>query len=356
MPERPRILLMGPDPEIGGGMATALRGLLDSSLAERYRLEVDATYRGPERVGGLLLFAAALARLTLWSLRGRGRVVHVHATVRGSSYRKAICVVLAKALRRRVVLEMHSGAGDIANFAGSRGRFTLAALRRAFGMADRVLAVSAASAAALTRAYGLDDIAVIPNGAPPLVDVERSAPGPDDPIEVVYLGGFANAAKAGDVMLEAAAIALARESRLRVLLAGPGELPPAGADLIAGGAAIEWAGWLDAGRKDEVLREGRIFAMSSRSEGLPMALLEAMSYGLAIVATDVGGIGEVARSGQEALLVPAEDPEALAAALCALAEDGELRTRLVAAAREKAASLSGEEVADRIGAVYDSLL
>lgn len=356
MPERPRVLQVGPDPRIGGGMASALRGLLESPLAERFELEVDPTYKGPERLGGIVVFAAALVRLILWSVRGRGRIVHIHATVRGSSYRKAICVVLAKALGRRVILQMHSGPGDIATFSGGRDRFTLAALSRAFGMADRVLSVSAASAAALSRAYGLEDILVVPNAAPPLVALERPVPAPGDPIDVVYLGGFANPAKGGDVMLAAAAIALARESRMRLLLAGPGELPAAGEALVAGDAAVEWEGWLDAGGKDEVLRAGRILAMSSRSEGLPMALLEAMSYGLAIVATDVGGIGEVARAGQEALLVPAEDPEALAAGICALIEDAGLRTRLVAAAQEKAASLSAEEVAGRIGALYESLL
>lgn len=355
MPERPRVLQMGPDPGIGGGMATVLRGLLDSPLGERFELEVDPTYTGPAKVGGLLVFCAALSRLIVWSLRRRGRIVHIHATVRGSSYRKAVCVLLAKALGRRVVLQMHSGAGDIATFAGGRGRLTLLALRRAFGAADRVLAVSAASAAALARAYGLEDIVVVPNAAPPIVAIERPDPGPGGPVEVVYLGGFANSAKGGDVMLAAAAIALAREGRLRLILAGPGELPSAGAALVAE-EGVEWAGWLDAERKDEVLRAGRILAMSSRSEGLPMALLEGMSYGLAIVATDVGGIGEVVSSGEEALLVPSEDPEALATALCALVEDAELRARLVAGARKKAADLSGERVAGRIAELYEPLL
>jgi len=336
-------------------MAAVLRGLLESPLATRFELEVDSTYRGPARLDGIVVFAAALVRLAVWSLRGRGRIVHIHATVRGSSYRKAICVILAKVLRRRVVLQMHSGAGDIAAFAGGRGRIDLMALRRAFGLADRVLAVSAASAAALSRAYALEDIVVVPNPAPPVVALERSATEPDDPIEAVFLGGFANPAKGGDVMLASAAIASARDPRLRLILAGPGELPAAGAELVARGR-VEWAGWLDARRKDEVLRRSRIFVMSSRSEGLPMALLEAMSYGLAIVATDVGGISEVAGSGEEALLVPGEDPEALATALCALAEDADLRGRLAAAATEKAAGLSGGVVAESIAAVYESLL
>ena len=74
-----------------------------------------------------------------------------------------------------------------------------------------------------------------------------------------------------------------------------------------------------------------IFVMPSRSEGLPMALLEAMAYGMAVVATRVGGIPEVVDDGVDGLLVPTEDPAAIATALRGLAADPSLRERLAAA-------------------------
>ena len=303
MPERPRILQMGPDPSIGGGMAAAIRGLLTSPLAERYELEVVPTYRGPGLARGLAVYCVALARLTVWCLRGRGRIVHVHATVRGSTYRKSVCVLLAKALRRRVVLQVHSGAGDIAEFSASRGRISLALFRAGFAAADAVLAVSGASAEALGRAYGVFGVEVVRNAAPFVPPFRRESPLPESGVHIAYLGGFANPAKGGETMVAALELALAREPRLRVTLAGPGELTPAGAELLARHPSVAWAGWLEPDEKDELLRAAHLFAMSSRSEGLPMALLEAMAYGMAIVATGVGGIPEVLDSGQEGLLV-----------------------------------------------------
>lgn len=95
--------------------------------------------------------------------------------------------------------------------------------------------------------------------------------------------------------------------------------------------------------------------MSSRSEGLPMALLEAMAYGMAIASTDVGGIGEVVDSDATAILVPAEDAEALADALCRLVADPALRNRLAAAARERARSIDAVAVAARMAEIYESL-
>jgi glycosyltransferase involved in cell wall biosynthesis len=355
MPERPRVLQMGPDPAIGGGMAAAMRGLLSSPLGERYELEVVATYRRPEGSRGLALYCLALGRLVVWSLRGRGRIVHIHATVRGSTYRKSACVLLAKALRRRVVFHVHSGAGDIAVFSASRGRLSLALFRAAFAAADLVLAVSAASADALERAYGVSGVEVVPNAAPAVVRVEREEPAPGAEVLAVYLGGFANPVKGGDVLVSALEIALGREPRLALTLAGPGTLPPAADRLVARHDSIAWAGWLELEEKDELMRLAHIFVMPSTSEGLPMALLEAMAYGMAIVATEVGGIPEVIETGAEGLLVPADSPAALADALCLLVGDPALRGRLSKGALRRVERLDAVEVAKRLEALYASL-
>jgi glycosyltransferase involved in cell wall biosynthesis len=355
MPDRPRVLQVGPDPEIGGGMATALRGLLASPLAERFELEVVPTYRGREPLRRLALFLLALSRITAWSLRGRGRIVHVHVTVRGSSYRKSICVLLAKALRRRIVLQVHSGAREIGEFRARLGGPALLLIRTAFGAADTVIAVSAAGAAALRDAYGLDSVAVVPNPAPAIAPFERP-PDPEGASLVAYLGGFANPIKGGTVLLEAIPAALAAVPGLRFALAGPGEPPAAARELLAAEPRVTWAGYLGAAEKDELLRRAELFVIPSLSEGMPMALLEAMAYRLAVVATAVGGIPEVVEQGREALLVAAGDPAELAAALIRLAADPALRVELTAAAARRVAALDPAVVAAELAAIYDALL
>jgi glycosyltransferase involved in cell wall biosynthesis len=347
---------MGPTPDSGGGMVTAQQAILNSPLAERYRLEFISTYRRPGKLGQVAVFGAALARLAVWSIAGRGRIVHVHATVRGSSYRKAIVVGLAKALRRKVVLHVHSGADEIAYFSWTRGRGSLRLFRTAFGAADVVVAVSAASAEMLAMAYRLGGgVQVVPNPAPVLAPFVREQP-PSGEVRAAYLGGFANLAKGGDVLVEALELALPRAPQLRVSLAGPGEPPAAAAALIASRPEVEWQGWLDPEGKDQLLRSAAIFVIPSRSEGLPMALLEGMAYGMAVVATEAGGIPEVVEPGVDGLLVAPEDPAALAGALCRLAGDPQLRESLAAGALGRVKSLDADEVARRLDAIYAALL
>ena len=73
-----------------------------------------------------------------------------------------------------------------------------------------------------------------------------------------------------------------------------------------------------------------VFVLPSHSEGSPNVLLEAMAAGLPIVATAVGGIAEMVEDNQTALLVPSQDPQALAAAIARVLKDRDLAQRLAA--------------------------
>ena len=91
-----------------------------------------------------------------------------------------------------------------------------------------------------------------------------------------------------------------------------------------------------------------VFAMSSRREGLPMAMLEAMASGLAIVSFDCPtGPRELVDDGTDGLLVPENDVAALSAALARVMADEQLRGRLGTAARVKAAAYSTDQLAER---------
>jgi glycosyltransferase involved in cell wall biosynthesis len=97
-----------------------------------------------------------------------------------------------------------------------------------------------------------------------------------------------------------------------------------------------------------------VFALPSyANEGVPQALAQAMLAGLPCVTTNVGGIGELARDGETALVVPPQDPKALRSALQRLLGDGPLREKLGAAARRHAAAnFSLEGMLARMETIY----
>jgi len=96
------------------------------------------------------------------------------------------------------------------------------------------------------------------------------------------------------------------------------------------------------GERDDVpklLADSDVFALSSRSEGLPVSVLEAMAAELPVVASRVGGLAELVVDGETGILVPPGDAPALAAALGRLIEGRDQRRRLGAAGRARAERL-----------------
>lgn len=83
------------------------------------------------------------------------------------------------------------------------------------------------------------------------------------------------------------------------------------------------------------LQQSDIFILSSLSEGVSNAVLEAMSCGLPVVTTECGGMREAIQDGVEGFVVPVRDPESMADALQKLAEDPDLRTKMGRAGRER---------------------
>jgi glycosyltransferase involved in cell wall biosynthesis/peptidoglycan/xylan/chitin deacetylase (PgdA/CDA1 family) len=331
-------------------MESVITALLASELAARHQLNAIVTYREGTPAKRILAFGDGLVRLAVWCRGSGDRIVHIHATVRGSLVRKAVCVVVAKALGRPVLLQVHAGALEVEKEHGAGGVRTRL-LAAGFRRADETVSVSAATAGALERCFGLRDVGVVPNPAPVPVRGRPASEGPSGrSVRVLYLGGFLNPVKGGDVLLEALPEVLA--ASVVVLLAGPGEPP---ALPFEHGAPVSWGGWLEAEAKEQAIREADILVLPSISEGLPMALLDGLSNGLAVVATRVGGIPEVVDDEVEALLVEPGDPQALARAVTRLAGDEGLRGRLGDAGRSRARRLTAEEVVSVLDQRYRRL-
>jgi glycosyltransferase involved in cell wall biosynthesis len=129
---------------------------------------------------------------------------------------------------------------------------------------------------------------------------------------------------------------LGRHPQVRAVICGEGALRGALRAQIAE-LRLEDSVFLTGNRPDidRFLNTADIFVLPSRWEGLPVALLEAMSAGLPVVATHVEGVEEVVQNETQGLLVPPGDSEALAVALIELIGRGEARRRMGEAARQR---------------------
>lgn len=193
------------------------------------------------------------------------------------------------------------------------------------------------------------------------VDVERFQPAPEPSgVPLVLFPARMLLDKGLGTLIDAAKI-LKSERSVRIVLVGePDPGNPATVDLNTlrewqKAGLAEWWGFQS--EMEKVYPQAAIVTLPSLGEGMPTVLLEAAACGRAIVATDVPGCREVVQDGVNGLLVPPNDPAALAQALACLLDDPVLRQRMGAAGRERALN----EFADRliiqqILGIYQSLL
>lgn len=207
------------------------------------------------------------------------------------------------------------------------------------------LAVSDGVAASMRRRFGGPWVTVLHHG----IDLTRSVHGTAAraaarerlgfPSAAHVIGTVANFTRKKDhaTLLDAVAVLASAHPDLRVLLIGSGPLEQelrARATRLNLERSVVFAG--SRGDVTDILPALDVFVLSSRYEGLPVSLLEAMASGVPPVATAVGGVPEVVTDGRDGLLTLAGQPESLATAIGRLLDDAHLRSRLGAAARVRA--------------------
>ena len=194
----------------------------------------------------------------------------------------------------------------------------------------RVLAVSPSVADSLA-ACGVPraKIQVIPNGIDldyfGRLDTDRAAARKSLAVPESAFVVAAAARLSREKGLDTLLFAAGQRAGMTFLVAGDGPLRPALARSAPPNAKL-------LGRLADVrplLAAADVFAVPSRREGQGMAALEAMAAGVPLVAARVGGLADMLADGETALLVPPDDPDALAAALSRLQSDSRLRQKLV---------------------------
>jgi len=203
-----------------------------------------------------------------------------------------------------------------------------------YNYADIVTANTRAALQTMQTYVDSDKLAFIPNplvGHEPEPDFLR----PSFAAPVILIVANLTRVKAHDVLLETIARLSSELSNWRLALVGEGEQEKAlreQAQILGIADRVDWHGRV----ADPVVfyRSASIFVMPSRSEGMPNALMEAMSYGVPVIVSNASpGPLDLVKDGETGLVVPVDDPDALASAIELLGNDASLRERLGDAGR-----------------------
>lgn len=292
--------------------------------------------------------AVALVKLMRVIRRVRPHVIHAHSSKAGFLAR------LAGLLCRVPVVYTPHGFSFLMT-CGERSRFVYRFLERSIRSATAaVIAVSEEEVRqALDLGYARDRVFLIHNGVVP-GDFGALAVRETGPLRVGFFGRLTRQ-KGPDVLLGAITEIVAHLPHVTFCFYGSGEM----ADTLQShverrqlAAYVKFNGAYAQGEAVERMRETDVIVMPSRWEGCPYEVLEAFQAGVPIVASEVGGLLDVVRNGENGLLVAPEDSEALCDAVLCLLREPQRRRRLAEQGRADLGQYTADTMATAIGEVY----
>lgn len=341
---KPTILVIGPPTSEVGGMASVVAQNLQLPTDDRYEIKsLPFTLAGDRRES---IFQRVIRHVRqLYKLRSTIRqtgvsVVHIHTCSGFSFFRSAMDMMVARRCGCRTLFHIHGAAFDA--FYDGVGMIRKKLITTFLNKADCVIALSTGWENKLCSMASRANIIVIENAvAIPVLQPTASSTESVHPCRFILLARM-DTWKGIDDLLTACDLLNCENVRFELTLAGP---PGSAGDAnelakkirsLNLSSCVRYVGSVQGDQKDKLLQGADVYVQPSHHEGMPLSILEAMSYRLPIVATSVGAIPEVIEHEKQGLLVPTRKPTQLAQAMKAVATDSNLRQRLAHAARELA--------------------
>jgi glycosyltransferase involved in cell wall biosynthesis len=364
--EKFRILINGPLPPPWGGMQTYCQDFLRSPLTKQFNIRFCRAILLPSvfETHGLLRFALRCLNSFLITLVWVGQllvyrphIAHVHTNSYSGFYVKGLLTVLARLSGAKTIFHIHGGA--FKKFYGNAPWFMRALIRWMININSAVIVLSK-EWKQYFASIGVDTskLIVLTNSVfvPDLTEkTEKSSE-----VTVLFLNRLEK--DKGVYELVEAIDRNRNETRsCRYILAGPKAHRWQAVDekirQLNLNDCVQMPGAVFGDAKDEIYRKADIYVLPSYIEGMPIGLLEAMSYGLACITTPVGGIPDIVDDGRNALLVKPGDVGALAESLKRLILDSQLRKRLGEEARATVvAKYNWQQRASEIAQLYSGLI
>lgn len=350
MKAAPRVLMLGTDPAGRGGVATVVSLLRQDGLFEREGVQYVPTHAEGSTMRKIGVFVKGMGG-ALACLARRPDVVHAHAASKGSFVRKSILLGLARGRGCETVFHLHGACFDdfVAGSSGPMRRW----IRHTLEKSSTVIALSSRWAEFLRGFAPGARVVVIPNSVPlPPLREHEVQPG-----RILFLGQV-EPRKGIYELVEALSLLRERFPQVELAVGGQGELEQVRQRAAELGVLerMTMLGWVTAERKQEELARAAVFCLPSHAEGLPMAMLEAMAAGKAIVVSGVGGIPDAVEDEENGLMVQPGDARELADKLARILGDEQKRKRLGTRARATIEErFESGVVTGRLSAVYQQL-
>lgn len=354
------ILLVGPysvSKENWGGVATVVHQIYDSEVNKLYRFNLIDTAKLEYKDGvniANIKFAVKLIIKFLLKVLSMGKcIVHIHTSHYWGFWQDASLVLISKLFSKKVILHMHGAQFD--NFYLKGGFLTKKLIRFVLSKPEKNIVLSKSWYQFFRHKIKIDNLILLHNA------IETAETGlnhtKENGTNVMFVGSLDKRKGLYDVV--PLAIKRLSAENINFIFIGQGDLEYLKSYYRRIGIynKCQFVGSISRHSLSDFYQKADIFILPSHAEGLPMTLLETMSFGLPVIATDVGGIPEVVKNGENGFLIKPGDDEALAEYISLLSKDRELRQKMGRNNRKKIVeNFSLKSYLKKIDRIYGQLV
>jgi glycosyltransferase involved in cell wall biosynthesis len=315
-----KVIVLGPGRKTRGGISTVIKEYEQTDAWEEFNCKWIETYIDKGSFHKIAYFIKGFfsyLRSILFH-----NIVHMHISWSTTAKRKFAFFLLAKALKKKIILHLHSGAEPVLS---AKAQFPY---KYMFKHADVTVFLAERIKNELNRHYQVQKSIVIYN--PCLSNKKKSITQFADRKKQIVFAGTITEKKGYIDLIEAFAEIAPKYQEWKLIFAGNGEIENAQriCKRLNIENQVELKGWINRDTLQELLAESSVFCLPSYTEGFPMAVLDAWSQGLPVVATPVGGLADVLIHDKNAMVFNPGDKNHLAVLLDELMADENKRQRI----------------------------
>ncbi len=349
--------MIGPAIDGKGGMAEVVRNLLKTELALRYEICYLATIVSGNIIKKIFVALVQLIRLVFICLADSPRLVHIHFCSGVSFYRKSIFIMAARLFRIPILLHAHGGRFN--RFYQQSNRPAKKYISKILNSSNLIILVSPDKLEWMKTLLKNSTLITIPN----MIDLPQWVLNKNniearDQIIIMYLGVISKDKGIFD-LIESIPFIISEYPCTKFIICGKGEFKEARqlCDAKKLRDNVEITGWVDESTKLKLLHQADILVLPSYYEELPYSILEGMAAGLAIAASNVGGIPSLIEPGINGILFEPGNVAEIASSLKFLIAHRQLRMTMGKNNIEKIKDqFSTTKITSRFLKVYSSLI
>ena len=344
--ETKNILTIGIDYRVVRGGVAAVENVY-STFYQPFNHVTTTVTNG--QVKKLLVLCKAILQFLYWMLfHPEIKIVHVQGSVGASFWRKAIFIYIAKFFHKKVVWHMH--AGRFAVFY-QQHRY---AVKKVVDKSDVIIALSEYWKEYFKNEFPTKRVEIIKN----VISAPKAHKQQTSYFTLLFLGLLGKNKGIYDLLECIWDHKVEFQGKLKLYIGGNGEIEHVKQLIKEYGIAdiVIFEGWVSGDKKIELLNKSDAYILPSYKEGLPISILEAMSYGMPIISTPVGGIPEIVSNGENGYLVEPGNKEDIYKAIISLLNDSDLRNRMGSVSLSRVGEHLPEYVEKQLETLYDSLL